>query len=806
MRRTAISTCARRAARHVPPLGGVLLAAALLLPGSASAASTLVVDLDGTYDAATNGCAGTDPAFTTINAANTAALDGDTIFVCPGTYVETQVNITKAITLQGSGAATTFIDGGGGTGLASAGTVRIRTTTGDVKVDGFTIQNATAQGAAVTGLRFAISAKSSSPVTYTITNNVIKGLNNPAWGQDYGVYTDGPSALETFVFQYNTIKETGSNPILIERHVGPTDVSYNTFDRGIRAGTISAYFNMSHSGTVVTSLQRVSNNVINMANDPGPYSATNASSGIVFNSAFTGSTVGRFTNVEITGNVITGLESFRRGIVISNGASAGLGANGEITGLDISCNELSGPATPGAGSVGIRMLGQHSGPSIHNNRIADVETGFLARDNNGHIATGIELNENHFSNIGLYAIDWWSNVSFDAENNWFDDASGPDEPAGNPAGTGAAIGATGGPVGSPVVDYIPWLGSGNDADAGTCFVPGDSGDCVGVATCDPIDGCTAPPTNDGGACDDGLFCNGTDTCNAGTCGVHTGDPCTGGAECQNVCDEGADSCNASAGSACSDDGLVCSTDLCDGSGACVHAAGNAGAVCDAAANVCEQDAVCDGASTACPANPTLPDNDNDGDCDLIDTCTTLDAGQVFASKPKSRVVLSKINTDPVPGNDALVISAFFALPPGRTFGELDPLNEGVRVVLLADDGTERVDVMVAGGAYNTTTKVGWKLSGNGKTWTYVDKTTTPANGISQVVINNKDTTRTPRRVKITVKGKKGTFPVVTADSPVQAIVTLGDATAAANGLCGESAYTATDCRFNASQNKLVCRR
>ena len=792
-----------RAAR----LSSALLAAALLLPvGSAAAATTLVVDDDGTYDAGTNGCDGTDASFTTINAANTAAVDGDTIFVCPGTYVEVQVNITKALTFQGSGAASTIIDGGGGTGLAAAGTVRIRTNTGNVTVDGFTIQNPAAQGALATGLRFGISAKSSAPVTYTITNNVIKGTFNPAYGSDYGVYTDGPSALETFIFQYNTVMGTGSNPILIERHVGPTDVSYNTFDRGVRSAGISAYFNMSHSGTVVTSLQRVSNNVINMANDPGPYTSGNASSGIVFNSAFTGTTVGRFTNVEISGNTIYGLESFRRAIVISNGANAGLGANGEITGLVISCNELIGTATPGAGSVGIRIQGQHAGPSVVNNDITGVETAFIARENNAHIATGIALNQNSFTNVGLYAIDWWSTNPLNAENNWFDSATGPTDPVGNPSGTGGAIGATGGPVGSPVVDYEPWLGSGNDADAGTCFVPGDSGDCSGVATCDVLNGCSAPPANDGDACDDGLFCNGTDTCNAGSCSAHTGDPCTGGAECANVCDEGADSCNVTAGTSCTDDGLVCSTDVCDGAGACTHPAGNAGTVCSPAADACELDAVCDGASTACPPNTQLPDGDNDGTCDASDACTVLDPGQVFSTKPKSRLVLTKINTDAVPGNDGLVVSASFALAPGHTFAEFDPIADGVRVVLLADDGSPIIDATVPNGTYNTTTKVGWKLSGNGKTWRFVDKSATPVSGLFSVVVNDKNTTKTPRGVKVTVKGRKATYPVVTADSPVQAVVTLGDATAAEDGLCGESAYLSTDCKFNATQNKLTCRR
>ena len=108
--------------------------------------------------------------------------------------------------------------------------------------------------------------------------------------------------------------------------------------------------------------------------------------------------------------------------------------------------------------------------------------------------------------------------------------------------------------------------------------------------------------------------------------------------------------------------------------------------------------------------------------------------------------------------------------------------------------------------HSTTTKVGWKLSGNGKTWRFVDKGAAPVGGISSLVINDKNTASTPRRVKVTVKGRKATYPVVGTDSPVQAIVTLGDATAAENGLCGESDYQSSNCAFNAPQNKLTCRR
>src|SRR5205085_4297103 len=79
-------------------------------------------------------------------------------------------------------------------------------------------------------------------------------------------------------------------------------------------------------------------------------------------------------------------------------------------------------------------------------------------------------------------------------------------------------------------------------------------------------------------CDDGLFCNGTDTCGSGTCG-HAGTPCT--TECNNSCDESVDSCAVTAGTACSTDSNPCTIDACNGTGACAHTAGNSGVLCRA---------------------------------------------------------------------------------------------------------------------------------------------------------------------------------------------------------------------------------
>jgi ice-binding like protein len=101
----------------------------------------------------------------------------------------------------------------------------------------------------------------------------------------------------------------------------------------------------------------------------------------------------------------------------------------------------------------------------------------------------------------------------------------------------------------------------------------------------------------GEPCNDGLFCNGADHCDgAGGCTIHAGDPCTGGAACNTLCNELAANCFNPADSACTDDGKVCTTDTCDGMGTCVHAPLPSGTVCDDA-DSCSLHDVCDGAGT-----------------------------------------------------------------------------------------------------------------------------------------------------------------------------------------------------------------
>jgi cysteine-rich repeat protein len=83
--------------------------------------------------------------------------------------------------------------------------------------------------------------------------------------------------------------------------------------------------------------------------------------------------------------------------------------------------------------------------------------------------------------------------------------------------------------------------------------------------CDGMGMCTHP--NNTAPCDDAIFCNGVDVCAGGSC-THPGDPCVGGGECGNVCNEGAGNCFIASGTPCTPDSDPCTDDVCDGAGNC----------------------------------------------------------------------------------------------------------------------------------------------------------------------------------------------------------------------------------------------
>jgi alpha-tubulin suppressor-like RCC1 family protein len=107
--------------------------------------------------------------------------------------------------------------------------------------------------------------------------------------------------------------------------------------------------------------------------------------------------------------------------------------------------------------------------------------------------------------------------------------------------------------------------------------------------------CSGPGDCATGFCVDGVCCD--DACGGG-------DP-TDCLACSTAAGGTADgSCTAlPAATPCADDGNVCTQDLCDSAAICQHLPGNAGTQCRAATpGGCDLAAACDGSAAACPAN------------------------------------------------------------------------------------------------------------------------------------------------------------------------------------------------------------
>ncbi len=221
------------------------------------------------------------------------------------------------------------------------------------------------------------------------------------------------------------------------------------------------------------------------------------------------------------------------------------------------------------------------------------------------------------------------------------------------------------PDGSGCSDSVYCNGADTCA-AGQCTVhagnpcPGPDGDGDCAESCnEAADACTLADVN-GASCADGLFCNGADTCSAGACSVHAGDPCPGpdgDDDCAESCDEGAGSCTLADtnGSSCSD-GLFCngaetctggacggsSGDPCpgpDGDGDCAESCDEAADNClraDTDGASCADGIYCNGGDTCAAgvcgvhAGDPCPGPDGDGDCaescdEGGDSCTLADA-------------------------------------------------------------------------------------------------------------------------------------------------------------------------------------
>src|SRR5262249_58453411 len=105
----------------------------------------------------------------------------------------------------------------------------------------------------------------------------------------------------------------------------------------------------------------------------------------------------------------------------------------------------------------------------------------------------------------------------------------------------------------------------------------------------------------------------------GRCSLHAGDPCAGGGECANLCNEGPQNCFRPNGVPCTSDGNPCTDDQCNGAGACGHP--NNSAPCNDG-TVCTTGDQCSGGT--CSGTPV---SCNDSNPCTVDSCDSLSGCQ-----------------------------------------------------------------------------------------------------------------------------------------------------------------------------------
>lgn len=129
---------------------------------------------------------------------------------------------------------------------------------------------------------------------------------------------------------------------------------------------------------------------------------------------------------------------------------------------------------------------------------------------------------------------------------------------------------------------------------------------------------------------------------------------------------------------------------------------------------------------------------------------------------------------------------------------VDPLANGIRVVVDSPSGTGGFDAVVPGGAL--TDGIGWKVNAKGDRWTYTDPTGAAA-GIRHVVVRDRSA-KQPGLVRFAVKGNGGTITLPAPDA-ARGTVIVGAAAECASRTFAAPGGPRPRCRGDAA--RLVCR-
>jgi len=182
----------------------------------------------------------------------------------------------------------------------------------------------------------------------------------------------------------------------------------------------------------------------------------------------------------------------------------------------------------------------------------------------------------------------------------------------------------------------------------------------------------------------------------------------------------------------------------------------------------------------CPDDANTGQENNDAD-PLGDACDPCTGG---ASATKQKLTLTKLIA---PAGDDKFSLGGEAVVPALVSGIIDPVTDGVRLLVLDSLGTPVFDATIPAGAYDIPTRTGWKANSSLTSFTYKNNAGTHPDGITLASV--KRLAITPGKVKFKAKGKNGTYSAATANLPLTAILVL-DPPAAATGECVEATWPA----------------
>jgi cysteine-rich repeat protein len=733
-------------------------ALALLSATHAAAATTWLVPGDGS-----NTCTTGSPNCDTLALAVAAATAGDTISItAASTPVTSTVAVNKQLTIAGAGMGSTTVAATGVTAL-------------DVQVSGVVVQDltisgasygvhftATSAGSAITGVGFtgnAIGVRMSS--TSTVSGLAITGSSFS--GNGYGIYQANEGNTSTLAgltvdgctFTNNTtyaiyaeemaassIEDStftgGGNGILIIKFsaANATPVSDIGIRRNVISGMAGTSIELQMRGMALgTPGITVEGNTI--TKDVG--NQTTPSSTAVFVRLLSGQPNGQ---VDLVDNSITltgtyGVGTQTHGVqLIGNGPVV-------LTGNTIDGGGVGGSGTAPASS-GVYV--QSKSASVTTDATASF-TGSCNRIRNFHRGVSV------FDTVGAAygGLAGTATVSF--ANNAIEDNDQFQ----------VANGAT------PTLDFENnWWGCQSGCDVVTGAV-----DTTPALTAPPV--CVACAAD--ADCDDGLFCNGVETCNIGTsqCVAGAGDPCVGGAVCNDVCNEAADDCVVADGAACDDSQTCTIEDQCV-AGVCVgdpNTCGD-GTTQGACGEVCDDGNMTSGDGCSATCQP-----------EFVCTPTPL-SGCRTSPTGKSQLQLKK--------KGDVKDQAQWKWGKGQTTPKADfgnPVTGGTdyQLCIYANGSVVSKAFIPAGG--NCGTKPCWKE--NAKGFQYKDKEASP-DGVTQLQLKE-GLVDGKAQIQVKEKGSNIDFPSLPLALPVR--VQLKNA----NGVCWETIHGAPAAKNDGAQYK-----